>query len=320
MTEAVVPEYQVLALYQLFPLLENEIEDLHQTLQEICKSTCTKGSLLVTKEGINGTVCTPHEYAMSLRDQLEQLFQTRQVLQQQQWNVSKSSQMIFDRLRIRRKAEVVTMGVDSCTLSTTTTSTGTYVTPQEWNQLLLDKSILVIDTRNDYEVQIGTFQNAINPKITSFSEFPNWIEGYVHQVQAEDSSTKCYKGIAMFCTGGIRCEKSTAFCQMKYSPTLEIYHLQGGILRYLQEIPPEQSLWEGECFVFDQRISVTHGVKFTGTYQWCQDCKKRLSQPHESLCNVCSKNHNAKGADCARSCNNTTDNTDEVLYYVREQH
>lgn len=308
-----VPEYQVLALYQLFPLLDNEIEDLHQTLHSICKSTFTKGSLLVTKEGINGTVCTPREYFMSLRDQLQQLFQTRKV-QQQQWHVSDSSQMVFDRLRIRRKAEVVTMGVDSCTLSTT----GTYVSPQEWNQLLLDESILVIDTRNDYEVQIGTFQNAVNPKITSFSEFPNWMESYLKKKHNDDSN-QYYKGIAMFCTGGIRCEKSTAFCQMKYSPSLEIYHLQGGILRYLQEISPEQSLWEGECFLFDQRVSVTHGVKFTGTYQWCQDCKKRLSQPHESLCIVCSKN-NTKGADFTWSCNNTTDNTDEVLYYVREQH
>lgn len=326
--------FHILAVYGLFSIPEEDLELSRQNLSNVCKSTNTVGTLLVTKEGINGTVCTPHEHASSLMQELRCL-PGKDGYHTVKFNVSYSSKPVFDRLRIRRKVEVVTMGLESCCGSALVDSSerGTYVSPEQWNDLLLDTSILVVDTRNDYEIHLGTFQGAVNPKITSFSEFPDWLVKNTTS-PPERNGKKQYSGIAMFCTGGIRCEKSTTFCKKALQSYFgdNIYHLEGGILRYLKEIPLEKSLWKGECFVFDHRISVTHGVKETGTYKWCIHCKKRLSRAHESLCSVCHRTEQVAASHYTsvtveekqqHDDRNTTiqknDDEDEVLYYVRHQ-
>lgn len=323
--------YQILAVYGLFSIPDEVLEHSRQKLSNACKSTNTLGTLIVTKEGINGTVCTPHEHAASLMQELRSL-QGKECNHTMKFNVSYSSKPVFDRLRIRRKAEVVTMGLESCCGASLVDSSerGTYVNPEQWNNLLLDNSILVVDTRNDYEIHLGTFQGAVNPKITSFSEFPDWLMKTTTSL-TEPNEKRRYSGIAMFCTGGIRCEKSTTFCKKALQSYFgdNIYHLDGGILRYLKEIPLEKSLWVGECFVFDHRISVTHGVKETGTYKWCVHCKKRLSRAHESLCSFCHRtgqaappHYNSATVEEKQQLDSSTtiqkdDIEEEVLYYVR---
>lgn len=335
--------YHILAMYHLFSISDENIDPLRQKLLNVCKSTYTLGTLLVTKEGINGTVCTPYRYASRLMEELQSLHDNNNM----KFNVSYSSKPVFDRLRIRRKVEVVTMGQESCCGASLVSSSdrGIYITPEKWNDILLDDSILVVDTRNDYEIHLGTFQGAVNPKITSFSEFPDWLIKTASETATSSSTStltanenKKYSGIAMFCTGGIRCEKSTSFCKKALQSYFgdNIYHLEGGILRYLKEIPPEKSLWVGECFVFDHRIAVTHGVKETGTYMWCVQCKKRLSKAHESMCSVCYRmglliqpNNNNATTILDEEVSSTTHCEDddkvlgimeeEVLYYVRNQ-
>lgn len=199
---------------------------------------------------------------------------------------------------------------------------GTYVPPEQWNDVISDPNVFVVDTRNDYEVQIGTFKGAINPNITSFGEFPRWMEEHAKQNQQTLATPP--RAVAMFCTGGIRCEKSTAFVMRELSQYFDqVYHLEGGILRYLEEIPPEKSLWEGECFVFDHRVAVTHGVKETGTYRWCVECKKRLSLPKGDVCAVCCAGEEG-GKDQAEVEDVDAARTEEMkkmkdmLYYVRD--
>ena len=149
---------------------------------------------------------------------------------------------------------------------------GTYVKPQDWNDLISDPEVLVVDTRNDYEVEIGTFKNAVDPKTTSFREFPDWANKNIDRAKT--------KKIAMFCTGGIRCEKSTAY--MKEQGFEEVYHLEGGILKYLEEVPKDQTLWQGECFVFDNRVAVDHDLK-RGSYDQCHACRMPITEQEKTL-------------------------------------
>ena len=310
--------YQITALYQLTPIPEAEIDSFREAFRSICKSTSTVGSILVANEGMNGTVCTPREHAARF---LEQLQATPFVNPQQvRFHFSYCSKPIFDRLRIRHKKEVVTMGLPSC--CGPLSCRGTYVPPEQWNDVISDPNVFVVDTRNDYEVQIGTFKGAINPNITSFGEFPRWMEEHAKQNQQTLATPP--RAVAMFCTGGIRCEKSTAFVMRELSQYFDqVYHLEGGILRYLEEIPPEKSLWEGECFVFDHRVAVTHGVKETGTYRWCVECKKRLSLPKGDVCAVCCAGEEG-GKDQAEVEDVDAARTEEMkkmkdmLYYVRD--
>jgi UPF0176 protein len=175
--------------------------------------------------------------------------------------------MPFHRMKVRLKREIVTMGQpDLDPLS----SVGTYVAPQDWNALIADPEVVVIDTRNDYEVAVGTFERAIDPKTQSFRQFPEWFETERENLLGTGKPPK----VAMFCTGGIRCEKSTAY--LKAQGVEEVYHLKGGILNYLEKIPPEQSLWQGECFVFDQRVTIGHGLTL-GSYGLCHACRRPIS-------------------------------------------
>ncbi len=247
----------VAALYH-FSHLDN-YQDLRKPLQSFCSEQKIKGTLLLAEEGINGTIAGSREGIDAVLEYLRQ--DTR--LSQLSYKESYTEGYPFYRMKVKLKKEIVPLGVEGVS---PTKKVGTYVKPKEWNQLLLDPEVVVIDTRNDYEVRVGTFKNAQNPETERFRDFPGYIKGNLDQ--------KEHKKVAMFCTGGIRCEKASSF--MLEEGFEEVYHLQGGILKYLEEVPEEESLWEGECFVFDQRVTVLHGLK-EGEHVLCFGCRSPLS-------------------------------------------
>jgi len=208
----------------------------------------------------------------------------------------------FRRMKVHLKREIVTMGVPGVD---PTRLVGTYVKPEDWNALISDPEVVVVDTRNDYEVAIGTFQGAIDPHIRTFGELPAWVE----QAEALQAHEGKKPKVAMFCTGGIRCEKSTALMRAKGYD--EVYHLDGGILKYLETIPPEQSLWAGTCFVFDERVSVDHGV-VPGTHKLCRACRMPLEDGA-----LDSPLYEA-GVSCPR-CHATTSNTQKARARERQR-
>ena len=228
-----------------------------QPLLERCRKAGGFGTLLLAEEGINGTIAGPEEGVRAVVDFLRS--DPRFASLEPKW--STASEMPFRRMKVRLKKEIVTMGVEGIDPNELV---GTYVSPEDWNALISDPRVTVIDTRNDYEVAIGSFRGARNPQLSSFREFPDWLKLEVKEGQK----------VAMFCTGGIRCEKSTAF--LKQCGVREVFHLEGGILKYLETIPEEDSLWEGECFVFDERVAVGHGLK-EGQYSLCRACRFPLS-------------------------------------------
>ena len=255
-------EYQILAMYKFVSpkIPQDELKPLQQEIERECRAAHARGCILVASEGINGTICYP-----SSSSSLFHYFQRK--FPGLRFRVSHCSKSVFTRLKVKLKAEIVTL---SCDIDPTK-QVGKYVPPCEWNALLKDPDCLVIDTRNDYEVRVGTFQNAVNPHTHHFKEFPEWM-----QQQAKRS--KPPKSIAMFCTGGIRCEKATslALASQVFPPDIPIYHLEGGILGYLDEVPKEDSLYSGECYVFDQRVAVSHGLVPTTRYTQCHACRNPL--------------------------------------------
>lgn len=257
------PRYQILALYKFVSpkLPHDQIKPLQQEIEATCRTAHARGCILVAAEGINGTICYPES------DSLLQYFLSK--FPSLQYRISYDTRPVFYRLKIKIKPEIVTL---SCDIDPTQ-RVGTYVAPgPEWNKLLQDPDCLVIDTRNDYEVRVGTFQNAVNPHTDNFKEFPDFLQ---QQSQARQQKPK---SIAMFCTGGIRCEKATSLALASQAfPDTPIYLLQGGILAYLDEVPPHESLFEGECYVFDQRVAVTHGLQPTCTYTQCHACRNPIT-------------------------------------------
>ena len=245
--------YVVCALYHFVTLEDHEA--LREPLLDLMDEHSLRGTLLLAAEGINGTVAGRREGIDALLDFLRSDPRLAAIT----WKESIADEIPFHRARVKLKKEIVTMGVEAIDPGAIV---GTYVKPSDWNALISDPAVTVIDTRNDYEVQIGTFKNAINPHTTTFREFP----AYAREHLAPDTNRK----VAMFCTGGIRCEKSTAY--LKSLGFEEVYHLQGGILKYLEEVPEEESLWQGECFVFDARVAVTHGLN-QGHYDQCHACR-----------------------------------------------
>jgi UPF0176 protein len=248
----------VAALYQFAPF--DEPDALQQPLHDLCKAEGIRGTILIAREGINGTIAghgsgidaiLAHIKALPGCAALEAKF-------------SSAETMPFLRMKVRIKKEIVTLGVPGIDPAR---DVGRYVEAEDWNALISDPDVVVIDTRNDYEVGIGTFQGAINPGTKSFSEFPDWFAANRDLLPANAR-------VAMFCTGGIRCEKSTAF--LRAQGISEVAHLQGGILKYLEKVPREESLWDGECFVFDDRVSVGHGLKI-GTLALCRGCRTPIS-------------------------------------------
>ena len=242
--------------------------DLHDYVQrkpallDLCEQHGVKGLIVLAREGINSSIAGPREgvYAVLAYLRADPLFSDLQ--HKESW----SHRAPFYRMKVRLKKEIVTLGVPGIS---PTLMAGTYVKPADWNALIADPDVVVVDTRNDYEVEIGTFAHALNPHIRSFSELPEWIKRADRLGKAKGKKPK----VAMFCTGGIRCEKSTAL--MKTLGYEEVYHLEGGILKYLETVLPEQSLWQGECFVFDERVSVGHAL-VPGAHALCRACRQPL--------------------------------------------
>lgn len=248
--------YTIAALYHFTPL--GDLAKLQENLKSVCQSLDIKGTLLLAHEGINGTVAGTDDgirkllFTLSARPEFEGL----------DWKISYSDTPPFSRMKVRLKKEIVAMGqpnVDPLN------RVGRYVDPEDWNALIRSEDVVIIDTRNDYELAIGTFEGAVNPETSSFREFPDWWE--------KNKDRFANQRVAMFCTGGIRCEKSTSF--LVEQGIDEVYHLKGGILKYLEDIPEDESTWTGACFVFDGRVSVEHGLK-TGPHQLCHGCRQPI--------------------------------------------
>ena len=252
------------------------------------------GTMLLANEGINGTVSGTRESVDALLDWLQQ----QPGLENIDCKESYHSEIPFYRTKVKLKKEIVTMGVEGIDPKK---SAGTYVKPADWNALIADPDVLVVDTRNDYEVEIGSFANAVNPKTKTFREFPAWAE------QNLDPSK--HKKIAMFCTGGIRCEKSTAY--MKEQGFDEVYHLQGGILKYLEEVPKEQTLWDGECFVFDNRVAVDQDLK-RGSYDQCHACRMPITE--QEMAHI----HYQEGLSC-HHCFGSVDEEQQTRFAERQK-
>ncbi|WP_151702454.1 rhodanese-related sulfurtransferase [Nitrincola alkalilacustris] len=247
----------VCALYK-FVTLDNH-QELRQPLTQLMEKHAIRGTLLLASEGINGTVAGTREVI----DLLKAWFASDERFSGIDYKESLVDAQPFYRSKVKLKKEIVTMGVEGIDPKQVV---GTYVEPKEWNSLISDPEVLLIDTRNSYEVKIGTFKGAVNPETSSFREFPDYVRNTLNPEQ--------HKKVAMFCTGGIRCEKSTAF--LKEQGFEEVYHLHGGILKYLEEVPAQESMWEGECFVFDNRVTVNHDLT-PGNYELCAGCRSPLS-------------------------------------------
>lgn len=249
--------FLVAALYH-FARFER-FADIRDPLQALCEEKGVKGTLLLAREGINGTIAGTDAAIAAVLSFIRALPEFANLEHKE----SRASKMPFLRMKVRLKKEIVTMGVEDIDPNRIV---GTYVDPKDWNALISDPETIVIDTRNDYETAIGIFKGAVDPKTKTFREFPDWVRN--------NSGLHNKPKIAMYCTGGIRCEKATAF--MKEQGFDEVFHLKGGILKYLEEVPQEESLWEGACFVFDERVSVTHGLK-EGNHKLCHACREPLT-------------------------------------------
>ncbi len=249
--------FLVAALYKFAPL--SDLKALKEALQKICDDNAVCGTLLIAPEGINGTIAGSRTGI----DRVLRALRNVKGLADIEHKESSATEQPFHRMKVRIKKEIVTMGVAGIDPNN---DVGEYLSPAEWDKVISDPATVVIDTRNDYEVRIGTFKNAINPHTESFSQFPDYVQ--------EKLSPKKNKSVAMFCTGGIRCEKASSY--MKAMGFEKVYHLKGGILKYLEETPEAKSLWEGECFVFDQRVSVKHGLE-QGSYALCPSCRHPVS-------------------------------------------
>ncbi|CAM8407218.1 COG1054 Predicted sulfurtransferase [Candidatus Methylopumilus universalis] len=254
--------YLTTALYHFVSL--PHFKTLREPLLNFCISQSIKGTLLLADEGINGTVAGSEKSIHAFLDFLKNdpLFEGnfKNLAHKESW----SDQHPFYRIKVKLKKEIVTLGVPGVS---PTKMVGQYVKPQDWNAIISDPEVILIDARNDYEYAIGSFKNAINPKTNTFREFPDYVKTHF--------DPKKHKKVAMFCTGGIRCEKASSY--MMSEGFDEVYHLEGGILKYLEEVKPQESLWQGECFVFDQRVAVKHGLE-VGSYDQCYACRYALSK------------------------------------------
>jgi UPF0176 protein len=248
----------ICALYKFVTLSDYKV--LREPLLKVMEEHEIKGSLLLAQEGINGTVAGQKEGIDALLAWLKGNPGLADLVHKESFD----DKMPFLRAKVKLKKEIVTMGVEGID---PTKVAGTYVKPRDWNALISDPDVILVDTRNDYECEIGTFKNALNPNITTFREFPEYAQEHLDH----SKETK----VAMFCTGGIRCEKSTAF--LKEKGFKNVFHLEGGILKYLEEVPSKESLWEGECFVFDSRVAVNHSLE-KGSYDQCFACRYPITE------------------------------------------
>jgi len=288
--------FRVAALYR-FARLE-DCAALRAPLEALCRDHGVRGTLLLAAEGINGTIAGTPAAIDAVLAHIRALPDCADV----DVKLSTASAMPFHRMKVRIKREIVTMGQPDIDPRA---SVGTYVEPQDWNALIADPGTIVIDTRNDYEVAVGTFEGAIDPETATFRDFPAWFRAECERLLGTgDTPPK----VAMFCTGGIRCEKSTAF--LKQEGVEEVFHLKGGILKYLETVPEEESLWRGECFVFDQRVTVGHGL-VEGTHALCHACRRPLNEEQRASPLY------EEGVSCA-TCH--SERTEEQRASYRERH
>ena len=248
--------FTIAALYH-FATVADPVQ-MQSTVKVRCEELQIKGTLLIANEGINGTISGAAANIDSILGFLSSIPEFADLV----WKLSTSPEQPFARLKVRLKREIVTMGQPDVDPRG---AVGQYIEPEDWNDFISAEDVVVIDTRNDYEVSIGTFDGAIDPKTKSFREFPSWWE--------DNKQRFANQKVAMFCTGGIRCEKSTSY--LRSQGIEEVFHLKGGILKYLEEVPEEKSAWNGECFVFDGRISVGHGLEI-GPHQLCYGCRRPI--------------------------------------------
>jgi len=273
--------YAVCALYRFVRL--DDYEQLREPLRQFLLDHEIRGTLLLAREGINGTVAGPHESIAALKARLAEDPRFDGI----DYKDSETDIMPFNRTKVKLKKEIVTMGVEGIDPKR---SAGTYVKPHEWNQLIQDPEVTLIDTRNEYEVEVGTFRNAVNPSTDAFREFPEYVK--------ENLDPQKHRKVAMFCTGGIRCEKSTAY--LKEQGFEEVYHLEGGILRYFEEMPEEESPWDGECFVFDDRVAVNQSLE-RGNYDQCHACRRPITDEDKA------SDKYQKGISCPRCYDSLTE-------------
>lgn len=250
-------EIVVITYYKFVPI--EDTETLRNQIKRVCMRNGIKGTILIANEGINSTVAGSREGI----DALLAFYHADPRFSDLEHKVSITDAMPFYRLKVTVKPEIVTFRQPNVN---PTKQVGTYIKPQDWNALISDPDVILIDTRNDFECQIGTFKNAVNPHTTKFSEFPDFVKQHLDPNQN--------KKVAMFCTGGIRCERATSY--MLQQGFENVYHLEGGILKYLEEVPQDETMWEGECFVFDQRVTVDHQLE-QGHWKLCHACYQPLN-------------------------------------------
>ena len=282
----------VAAFYKFVQL--TDLASLQDQIESCCRKNNVLGIVLLAQEGINSTIAGSREGVVKVLEFIRQDSRFADL----EWKESFANKQPFRKLRVRLKKEIVTMGIPEIDPSQLV---GTYVKPADWNALIRDPDVIVIDARNNYETEIGTFTGAVNPDLDSFSQLPSWLE--------EKIDTGEQPRVAMFCTGGIRCEKSTAF--LKQAGVNEVYHLQGGILKYLEEVPEDESLWEGECFVFDQRVAVGHGLELAD-YELCRACRFPLSPSDKQ------SKYFQEGVSCSR-CHEQTSDEQKARFAERQK-
>eukprot|EP01063_Lacrimia_lanifica_P013623 TRINITY_DN2025_c0_g1_i1.p1 TRINITY_DN2025_c0_g1~~TRINITY_DN2025_c0_g1_i1.p1 ORF type:complete len:356 (+),score=141.94 TRINITY_DN2025_c0_g1_i1:922-1989(+) len=289
------PGVAVCALYRFVVI--DDVPALQQELLEAMESHGVMGSLLVAPEGVNGTVAGSAAGINGLLEHLNSDSRFAGITHKLSYTATNP----FARRKVKIKKEIVTMGVEGLNPSDASL-VGAYVEPKDWNALISDPDVVVVDTRNDYECQIGTFRNAVNPKTEAFTEFPKWVGANLA------GARQAKKKIAMFCTGGIRCEKATAY--MKKEGFGDVYHLKGGVLKYLEDVPAGESLWDGECYVFDERVSVNHALQ-RGEHVLCDFCSKPVHPANDPLY--------TPGLCCA-ACHATLDDARRERYAARQLH
>ena len=293
----------VAAFYAFTPLDDERRETLLARITSLAREGNVLGSVLIAHEGVNGTISGPESGVDAVLDHLRASLDLgddhyARLEVKRSW----ADKPVFRRFKARRKKEIVTIGVASADPNA---SVGTYVEPEDWNALVDDPDTLVIDTRNSYETAIGTFDGAIDPDTQSFREFPQWAETTLRPLMEQQGS----KRIAMFCTGGIRCEKASSYLQQQGFG--EVHHLRGGILKYLEQVPEAESRWQGECFVFDQRVALNHCLE-PGEYSLCHACGLPLSpeqREHPST---------IKGVQCVHCVDRFTD-ADRERFAMRQR-
>lgn len=282
----------ITALYKFVEL--EDYRSLKTALDELCQRQGIKGTLLLAREGINGTVAGSAKATKALLE----FFQNDRRLADMHFKQSYADKVPFFRMKVRLKKEIVTLGLPHIDPRR---KVGQYVKPKDWNSLVNNPEVLLIDTRNDYEYEVGTFSGAINPNTNNFRQFPQYIR--------TNFDPDRHKKVAMFCTGGIRCEKASSY--LLDQGFQNVYHLEGGILNYLQEVDKRDSLWLGECFVFDQRVTVDHDLK-PGGYDQCHGCRRPISDTDKQ------SDKYVQGVSCPR-CYNRLSEDQKKRFAMREK-